>query len=240
MSTYVLIHGAWFGAWAWYKVIPRLGRAGHDVVAPDLPAHGIDTTPPGDVTLDDYVDRVVGIIETHGEPVVLVGASAGGVTISQAAERVPDAVDALVYVSAFLLEDGQSLLHLVEQDEAAEVEQVVDDERGVSTLEAGTIERTFFADCTDEDVALARSLVRPEPIAPLGTPVSISERTYETIPRAYVRCEADRAITPANQERMLVALPCDAMYSMETGHAPFFADPDTLTEYLLAAPADAK
>ena len=45
MATFLLIHGAWHGAWCWDRVVPLLRAAGHDVVAPDLPAHGADATP---------------------------------------------------------------------------------------------------------------------------------------------------------------------------------------------------
>src|SRR5882757_3365811 len=52
MSTFLLVHGAWHGAWCWYKSIPVLQRAGHKVLAPDLPSLGIDRTPITAVTLD--------------------------------------------------------------------------------------------------------------------------------------------------------------------------------------------
>ena len=45
MSTYVLIHGAWHGSWCWYKIVPRLERAGHSVLAPDLPSLGSSQRP---------------------------------------------------------------------------------------------------------------------------------------------------------------------------------------------------
>ena len=51
MSTYVLIHGSWHGAWCWYKITPRLEAAGHKVVVPDMPSHGRDWRPPGPVTM---------------------------------------------------------------------------------------------------------------------------------------------------------------------------------------------
>lgn len=239
MTTYVLVHGAWLGAWAWHEVVPRLESAGHEVLTPDLPAHGVDTTAPGEVSLEDYVDRVVRTIDATDEPVVLVGHSAGGVTIGQTAERVPDAVEALVYVSAFLLDDGQSLLDLAEGSaEGAALEQVVDEATGVSRLVEGCMAEALYADCSEADLALAKSLRRPEPLAPLGTPVDVSDERFGSVPRGYVRCADDRAITPTNQDRMLAALPCDAIYGMETSHSPFFADPGALADHLLSVPED--
>jgi pimeloyl-ACP methyl ester carboxylesterase len=49
MSTFVLVHGAWHGAWCWYKVVPRLRQAGHEVIAPDLPSLGRDRTPVAEI-----------------------------------------------------------------------------------------------------------------------------------------------------------------------------------------------
>lgn len=73
MSTYVLVHGAWSQADAWSDVAAHLTEAGHRVLAPDLPAHGADPTPPGAATLADYVAAVTATIASAGEPVVLVG-----------------------------------------------------------------------------------------------------------------------------------------------------------------------
>ena len=58
MGTFVLVHGAWHGAWCWYKVVPRLEQAGHRVIAPDLPSLGSDKTPISQVSLRLWTDRV--------------------------------------------------------------------------------------------------------------------------------------------------------------------------------------
>ncbi|WP_461056300.1 alpha/beta fold hydrolase [Spirosoma arcticum] len=57
MITFVLVHGAWHGAWCWKKVTPLLEANGNRVLVPDLPGHGVDKTPPATVTLDDYVKK---------------------------------------------------------------------------------------------------------------------------------------------------------------------------------------
>ena len=87
MSTYVLVHGAWHGAWCWHKIVARLEARGHTVVAPDMPGHGMDRTPIEQVTLEDIAARLTSIIDAQDEPVVLVGHSYGGTMISQAAVR---------------------------------------------------------------------------------------------------------------------------------------------------------
>src|SRR5215831_7941965 len=83
---FVLVHGAWHGAWAWYRVRALLEADGHTVSVLDLPSHGIDRTPAKGVTLADYVNAVVAVVDAAAEPVVLVGHSMAGVVISSVAE----------------------------------------------------------------------------------------------------------------------------------------------------------
>ena len=112
-----LVHGAWHGRWCWEKVTGKLEAQGYTVVARDLPGLGEDRTPAAEITLEKYTDAVCETLVTEDEPVLLVGHSMGGIVISQAAERLPDKIKALVYVSAYLLNNGQSILQMVQEDE---------------------------------------------------------------------------------------------------------------------------
>lgn len=87
--TYLPIHGAWHGAWCWYKLMSRLERLGHTVIAPDLPSLGRDRTPVDRVSLPLWREFVCNILDTQTEPVILVGHSRGGIVISEAAEQRP-------------------------------------------------------------------------------------------------------------------------------------------------------
>lgn len=78
MSTYVLVHGSWHAAWCWYKIVPRLEKAGHRAIAIDLPGHGRDGTPVGDVTMQQYVKAIGSALDTLEEPAILVAHSRGG------------------------------------------------------------------------------------------------------------------------------------------------------------------
>ena len=78
MASYVLIHGAWHGAWCWDKVVPLLQQQGHTAVAIDLPAHGKDLTPLTKVSLQRYADKICQAVSQQPEPVILVGHSLGG------------------------------------------------------------------------------------------------------------------------------------------------------------------
>jgi pimeloyl-ACP methyl ester carboxylesterase len=234
MSTFVLVHGAWHGAWAWYKVVPLLESAGHDVITLDLPAHGTDTTPIEEVTLEDYVEHVGEALEAQDEPVVLVGHSSGGVIISQTAEEYAEHIDTLVYLTAFLLDDGEALIGYAEADEESVITQhyVLNEGAGYATVADEGIREGFYADCSEADVTLARSLLRPEPLASQVTPVEISKEGFGSVPRVYLGCEQDRAITPKTQQQMRENLPCDEVRALDTSHSPFLSAPEALVEHL--------
>ena len=107
-ATLILIHGAWHGAWCWQLLTPLLESQGIRVIAPDLPSMGADRAPAGDVTLESWARFVADVVEREAN-CVLVGHSRGGAVISRAAELVPDAIRRLVYLSAYLLTDGESV-----------------------------------------------------------------------------------------------------------------------------------
>jgi pimeloyl-ACP methyl ester carboxylesterase len=110
MSTYVLVHGAWHGAWCWSKVVSLLEGAGHKAIALDLPGHGRDDTPIAQVTFEAYCDKVREIVEAQPESVILVGHSMGGRVVTQVAELRPDRIMTLVYIAAILLRHGENTM----------------------------------------------------------------------------------------------------------------------------------
>jgi pimeloyl-ACP methyl ester carboxylesterase len=109
MARFVLVHGAFGGAWCWEPVTGQLEAVGHTVEALDLPGSGDDETPVADVTLDAYADRVCAAPAERAEPAVLVGYSMGGVVITQATQQCDECIASLVFVCAFMPSNGQSL-----------------------------------------------------------------------------------------------------------------------------------
>ena len=234
MSTFVLVHGGFVGGWLWEKMVPLLEDAGHQVEAPDLPGHGEDQTPIPKVSLQGYADRISEVLDAQPEPAILVGQSMGGVVISQAAEQRPDKVALLVYVGAILLRDGETLFSAAEKDtESLVLPNLEMSEDGSSaTFREDAIGEVFLHDCSDEDVEKAKSRFRPQAVAPLATPVSLTEDNFGRIPRVYVETLQDRAVSPWLQKEMYERIPCREVISMDTGHAPFYAAPEGLTGHL--------
>lgn len=236
MSTFVLVHGSWHGAWCWYKVIARLQAAGHRVIAPDLPSLGADKTPLAEVTLKSWTDTVVAALDCADEPVILVGHSRGGILISEAAQARPERVRTLVYLCAFLLQDGDTLLAVsgMDPDSALAGNLVIAQDQRSATVKDEIIDMAFYGGCDANDRALARTLLLPEPLLPLTTPLHLTTERFGRVPRVYIECLQDRAITPAMQRRMIDASPCQRVISMNSDHSPFFSAPDELVNHLLS------
>ena len=234
MSTFVLIHGAFHGAWCWDKVTPLLEQGGHEVVALDLPGHGEYQTPAIGGTLESYADRVVEALDALPESAVLVGHSLSGTVISQVAERRPEKIEKLVYLCALLLPDGKSASEASQGDSESVVFNNVEVQQDLGRIvitEEG-LREALYHDCPEEDLQRALRLVTPQPMAPLGTPVHVTEGNFGSVRRTYVHTTRDRTASSAAQEKMYTELPCEKVVSMATGHLPFFAAPEELAGHL--------
>jgi pimeloyl-ACP methyl ester carboxylesterase len=234
MSTYVLIHGGGAGGWVWDRVTPHLERNGHKVVAPDLPSHGNDETPIQWVTLQAYADRICEVLEAQTAPVVLVGHSSGGIAITQAAEYCPDRIEMLVYLSAYLLPNGMSLLQYVTRDTELSIGSllIIAEDQSYVTLREEGLKAVIFGDCSDEDMERFKSLMVPEATAPVSTPLTTTDENFGRVPRVYIECLQDRAIAPSVQKEMYIHIRCERVISMNTSHMPLFSAPEELAGHL--------
>ncbi len=236
MSTFVLIHGAWHGGWCWHKVAPILQSRGHTVLTPDLPALGVDRTPLASATLQGYSDRVCEALAGCSEAVYLVGHSMGGIAITQAAEAMPQKVKTLVYLTAFLLPSGRTLLEEAQADIGSAVlpNLVFASDQASATVKSDAIRDVFYADCSPSDWALAQALLVPQAAAPFATPIRSTSERWGSVPRVYIECTADHAISLATQRSMQARLPCKRVLTMSTSHSPFLSAPEALAEHLLS------
>jgi pimeloyl-ACP methyl ester carboxylesterase len=235
LARFVLVHGAFTGGWIWEPLAKELRAAGHTVEAFDLPGLGVDQTPPTDVTLDLCVQRLIEVLAARPEPAIVAANSMGGVIATQGAALAPARVAALVYVTAFIPANGQSLLDLTKLPEGAtdQVQANVVIEPPVGTMPAAASKMALYADCADAVAEWAISQQRPQPLAPFATPVSIPEGALDRIPRFYVLCTRDRAIPEALQRRMIREHGCEMVVELDTDHTPHLSRTPELVEAML-------
>lgn len=109
----VLVHGAWQGSWVWARLLPELEALGIAATAVELPGNGAGPGAHAHASLDAYAQHVLAVIDSIGEPVVVVGHSGGGITASQVAQEAPAGVAALVFLAGMMLPDGVAWAQLV-------------------------------------------------------------------------------------------------------------------------------
>lgn len=224
MARFVLVHGAFTGAWIWGPLMAHLKAAGHSVEAFDLPGLGDDHTPVSEITLDACSARLCEVLPASTEPAVVVGHSMGGIIATQGAARCPERVAALVYVAAFLPKDRQSLLDLTNLPEGAgdqvQASIVIEGDPPVGLMPAEASRHALYESCAEDIAAWAIAQQRPQAVAPFAMPVSITPGALDGIRRFYVLCKRDRAIPPPLQRRMIAENVCADVIELDTDHTP--------------------
>ena len=162
------------------------------------------------------------MLTASAEPAILVGNSMGGVIATQAAARNLGSVAALVYATAFVPGDGQSLLDLTRLPEGAEdqVQANIVIEPPVATMPAAASRSALYGSCSETDAAWAISRQRPQPLGPFAAPVSIPSGALDGINRYFVLCTKDRAIPAALQRRMIAENSIANVIELDTDHTP--------------------
>lgn len=232
---YVFVPGSFHAAWCWYKMTPLLHKNGNTCTSVDLPGHQSDTTPPDKVTLDAYVDAVCKVIEQQPQPVTLIGHSRAGIVISQVAERIPEKIDGLVYLCAFLIPNGEPMVATALTDSTSLLVSnlIFNESEGWHIPKKEIYKDAFYHDCTEEDVVLCSALLEKEPIAPVATPLQLSPNRYGNVKKVYIHTTEDKAVTFGLQQKMVQRTPVDKTYSLRSGHSPFLSKPGELADILL-------
>lgn len=235
---YVLVHGGWHGAWCWYKVELTLKAMGNSVTVIDLPAHGKDKTDPKKVTLQGYIDCVTKALDAIDEPVILVGHGTSGVIVSMAAEARPDKIKNLIYIAGTLANNGETIADVLtlDQDSLVVPNTEVNFKDGTIAINAKVIDQALYAMSPSYDRSLARREMRPEPIAPLYTPVALTEHNFGKITKYYIRTIQDQAVTANYQSQMIQKFNFNAVYDIDSDHAAFFSKALYLSAMLLTIP----
>jgi len=236
MSRFILVHGAWLGAWCWDGVVAPLRAQGHEAIAIELPGHGADQTPLAAISLAAYVDRVSSQVAGGKERSVLVGHSMAGIVLSSVAEAMPEKLHSLIYVAAYLLRPGQSIMNAsaIATDSLVGPSMVPAADWSTVAIKPEALAAVFAEDAPAAALKRLQSLARPEPAQPFNTPVTVTAKRFGTVRRCYVKTALDRAVTPMLQDAMLAAMPCAKVATMATSHTPFLVKPNELADTLIA------
>jgi pimeloyl-ACP methyl ester carboxylesterase len=238
--AFVFVHSAWLSAATWQKLIPLLEARGYVARALDLPGAGANAkapssydrrpldaaafasepSPNASVTQEDRTRAVIALVEDTrrqtGAPIVLVGHSLGGLTVTAVAETIPEQLHAAVYLCAYMVPPGMptstirqgvnsgSLVQALQKANPKEVGAIRIDPRSEDSDYREQLRLAFFGDVSPTDFALELTHMHcDEPVRPVLTPSVMTAERFGRVPRHYFRTLEDRAILIAAQDFMI-------------------------------------
>ena len=232
-ETFVLIHGTWHGGWAWQEVIRHLEAQGHRAYAPTLIGHSPADERVG-ITHRDCVNSVVSYIRQRDlHDVILVGHSFGGTVISKAVEELSGRIKRLIFVNAFVLEDGQSLSDNLPRF-LIELLAPLADNTIMIPWEAW---RDYFIQDAPPEVARVRwEQLAPSPYQPGVEKLDLKVFYSLTLPKSYISSRQDISLPPGSfHPQMSRRLGTFKLVEMDGSHEVMFTRPAELAEKLLEA-----
>jgi len=273
-ALFVFVHGGWHNRSVWDKVTPILEASGFATLALDLPGAGVNAIAPkslstrpfdraafaaerssvAGLTQEQRTRAVVALIAAScGDgKVILVGHSAGGMTISAVAEKIPDRLLAVVYLSGFMVPKGMSLLGMLQHEtlsSALAPGLFVGDPTaiGATRIHGGStdaayrslLKASFYGDVSESDFArVASQLHCDEPNAAAMAPSEITHERFGKVPRHYIRCAQDCAIPLTGQDHMIATVDAamggkTTIHTLESSHSPFLSQPVALSKILI-------
>ncbi len=234
-SSVVLVHGAWHGAWCWDRVRIALDARGVHTVAIDLPGHGDDAGPLGDLHAD--AARVGAVLDGIHGPVVLVGHSYGGAVITEAGDH--PSVAHLVYLCALALDEDETCMSAAtDQPGVAQISHegrpditsgfaITDD--GLISMDPAMAAAALYNRCDPDTTRWALSRLGPQPLVTLQqSPNAISWRAK---PTTYVVCTDDMIVHP-DLQRLMAKRCASTAIELESDHSPFLSQPDRVVDLL--------
>lgn len=228
MATFVLVHGAGHGGWAWRHLTPLLRAAGHEVHAPTLTGLGERSHLASDtIDLDTHVTDLLSVLFFEDvRDAVLVGHSYGGVVIAAAAHRDPSRVGRLVYLDAPVPADGGRSVDLLvpeHRDERGQRPPPPPEER---------MARLGITDAADQ--AWVGERLRPQPPGPQLQSLRLSNPQAAALPRTLIFFERTPENFPAAlYRRRLDAAGDDDYVVLDEGHDAMLTAPERVAELLL-------
>jgi pimeloyl-ACP methyl ester carboxylesterase len=230
MTAFVLVHGGWHGGWCWRFVAAALRRADHDVYTPSLTGLGdrAHLARPG-IDLELHIQDVVALLEMEDlREVVLLGHSYGGMVVTGVADRCTARIRNLVYLDAFVPENGKCALDYIVPERAAAFRR--DGEQSGSIAPPPL---SLWGLTRPEHVAFVKPRETRHPFHTFSQPIRLeNEAALARLPKSFIYCSSpatgsfDRFATKYRRD------PSWLFFELKTGHDAMILVPDQLTAIL--------
>jgi pimeloyl-ACP methyl ester carboxylesterase len=220
-TTFVVAHGAWSSAWAWKKMYPLLSARGHRLVVPTYTGLGerAHLANP-DIDLDTHIADVVNALFYEDlRDVTLIGHSYGGMVATGVADRARERIVRLIYLDAFVPDDGQSLDDLTGQSGT----------RRTNAVDGWLVPpNPPPPDTSPEDLEWITPRRLHQPIKTLEQPLVLTHGPL-TLPRHYVLCTKSDTFRPYADKAKASGWP---VYELDSSHNPHITVPEALAALL--------
>jgi pimeloyl-ACP methyl ester carboxylesterase len=232
-QTFVLVHGAWHGAWCWSRVADRLRSTGHQVFTPTQTGLGERKhLLSRDITLDTFTKDIANVIEAEElSDIVLVGHSFGGLAISGVADAMPDRIRHLVYLDSLMVEGGKRPFDSLPPDVvAARMKAAEDSSGGVSLPNPPP---SAFGVSAANDIDWVKRRLTPHPLGTYTSALNIQGPVGNNLPRTYIHCTDPSYAALQGSRNWVKAQPGWRWADIATGHDAMVSAPDELARMLI-------
>jgi pimeloyl-ACP methyl ester carboxylesterase len=228
----VLVHGGWHGGWCWKRVAPKLRAAGREAFTPTLTGLGERVHLGGrEVDLEMHIADIVQVLEAEElSDALLVGHSYAGMVITGVADRLGARLRGLVYLDAFVPENGRSLLDYIAP---ARRPALVKAGEAAGFLESYPVK--FFGITDPADAAWVGRRVTRQSYATFKQPLTLQRGGGARLPRSFVYCSDPPTGSFGQFAERLRNDPAWRFYELRTGHDCMITDPDGVARVLLDA-----
>ncbi|XVF65497.1 hypothetical protein PTKIN_Ptkin09bG0254200 [Pterospermum kingtungense] len=243
---FVMVHGFGHGAWCWYKIRTLLEASDYKVTCLDLKGSGIDRSDPNTIfTFQDYNKPLIDLLSNlpENEKVILVGHSAGGLSLTDAIHRFAKKIHLAIYVAANMLRHGfvtpQDYKDAVpDLSKYGDVTMMIYGAGADKPPTSMIIKEEFQSQIlyhlsSKEDSTLAAMLLRPGPLRAFAGVHFTEGPDADSVPRVFIRTIHDRVIMQEQQDAMIRRWPPSQVFDLEGEHSPFFSAPADLFGFLL-------
>jgi pimeloyl-ACP methyl ester carboxylesterase len=227
----VLVHGAWHGGWGWKRLAPLLRRAGHEAFTPTLTGLGERRhLASASIDLEAHIADVLGVLESEElENVLLLGHSYGGMVITGVADRAAQRIARLVYLDAFVPENGKCLMDYVLPERGA-----VFREAARATGFVPPPPPSLWGVTDPADAAWSARRDAPHPFASMRQPLRVENpAALARIPKAFIYCSSPATGSFDQFAARYRNDPAWRFYELKTGHDAMVLMPDRLAAILL-------
>ena len=231
----ILIHGAWHGGWCWDGVAKELEKKGYAATAPTMPGHH-QKDDRSTIALEDYIDKIMAVVNETDAPVVLVGHSSAGFLVQSVAAKIPEKIDHLIFINAFLLQDGKCQFDMVPPILAQGMTKAANESQDncVPVME-DFVRNTLMADAPVEKQDELISRLVPQPLALFTTPVSIVGFDKGRFRKTVLFCTEDVSLPEGAYLGMAQGLGEHDVVKLDIGHEGLFTHPQLVANGIIEA-----